>query len=229
LLAKLKEHYGVAVSAREWRTVWLWIESGAPYAGSYAALRNEHEQQIAHAAVTDVFRESREVLERRCAGCHSTKVTEEQSRPLPFYTKAGWNRPGHAVPVGAFERVIFENDPLARFSENILLNFSRPEASSLVLGPLAKKSGGYESCGDVFRDRSDPDYQQLVAAVARNKSALDAVPRYATPDFKPNRQYVREMKRFEVLPPSFEREKDPIDVFQVDQAYWRSFWYRSSL
>jgi hypothetical protein len=229
LLAKLKEHYGVKVSAREWRTVWLWIESGAPYAGSYAALRNEHEQQIAHAALTGVFRESGEVLKRRCAGCHSTKVTEEQRRPLPFYTKAGWSRPGHAVAVGAFERVVFENDPLARFSENILLNFSRPEASSLVLGPLAKKSGGYESCGAVFRDRSDPDYQRLVAAVARNKSALDAVPRYATPDFKPNRQYVREMKRFDVLPPSFNREQNPIDVFQIDQAYWRSFWYRPSL
>ena len=32
-------HYEVQVTPQEWRTLWLWIESGAAYAGTYAALR----------------------------------------------------------------------------------------------------------------------------------------------------------------------------------------------
>jgi hypothetical protein len=39
-----------------------------------------------------------------------------------------------------------------------------------------------------------------------------------------NRQYLREMKRYGILPPQFDVAKDPINVFQVDQAYWRSAW-----
>src|SRR5512137_1192372 len=33
-------HYEVQATPAEWRTLWLWIESGAPYAGTYAGLRN---------------------------------------------------------------------------------------------------------------------------------------------------------------------------------------------
>ncbi len=32
------------------------------------------------------------------------------------------------------------------------------------------------------------------------------------------------MKRFGILPASFDAAKDLIDVFQTDEAYWRSFW-----
>lgn len=145
---------------------------------------------------------------------------------MPFHPNFAGNNRGLKRPTGYYERVVLENDPLARYSENILLNFSRPEASSLVLGPLAKRCGGYGSCGKVFEDRSDPDWQRLVAIIARAKRALDATPRYTTPGFRPNRQYVREMKRFGVLPVSFDAGRDPLDVFQTDQAYWKSFWYR---
>ena len=49
---------------------------------------------------------------------------------------------------------------------------------------------------------------------------------YHLPDFRPNEHYVREMKRFDILPAGFDRTRDPIDVYAVDQAYWRSFWHR---
>ena len=38
--------------------------------------------------------------------------------------------------------------------------------------------------------------------------------------------YVREMKRYGVLPASFDASVDPIDVYAADQAYWRSFWHQ---
>ena len=37
-------HHDVALTPDQWRTIWLWLESGAPYAGTYAALRNAEDQ-----------------------------------------------------------------------------------------------------------------------------------------------------------------------------------------
>ena len=34
------------------------------------------------------------------------------------------------------------------------------------------------------------------------------------------------MKRYGILPPAFDPARDPIDVYQTDQAYWRSLWHR---
>jgi hypothetical protein len=45
------------------------------------------------------------------------------------------------------------------------------------------------------------------------------------PGFRPNEHYVREMKRYGVLPTSYNPASHPIDVYETDQAYWRSFWY----
>jgi len=39
---------------------------------------------------------------------------------------------------------------------------NRPPLSPLILGPLAREAGGFGSCGDVLRDRNDPDYRRLV-------------------------------------------------------------------
>jgi hypothetical protein len=104
------------------------------------------------------------------------------------------------------------------------LDFTHPELSPILLGPLARAAGGYESCGVVFKDTHDPDYQALLATIAKGQSELDAAPRYGSPGFKPNSQYVREMKRFGILPASFDLTRDALDVFKMDQAYWRSFW-----
>ena len=48
------------------------------------------------------------------------------------------------------------------------------------------------------------------------------------PDFRPSAPYVREMKRYGILPMSLE-EGAIIDVYATDQAYWRSLWWTPSL
>jgi hypothetical protein len=219
-------HYQAKITPQEWRTLWLWIESGAPYAGTYAALRNGKEQTSAGLALTRVFREQGTVLQRRCFGCHNNPDTQvSKDYQLPFNwearrrSKRSLNR-----PTASHERIIFENDPIARFSANILFNFTRPHLSPLLLGPLAKDAGGFGSCGQVFKDTQDPDYKQLRTALVKGAAQWDNQPRYATPGFKPNRQYVREMKKYGVLPPAFDLAKDTLDVFETDQAYWRSLW-----
>ncbi len=227
LLDKLDQsHYDVAVSPDEWRTVWLWIESGAPYAGSYAGLRNASDQSIDFTATARVFVNGNEVLKRRCSACHAIgDFKNETGKPLPFVPNMTRNSRGLNRPTGIHERVVLPDDPLTQFSENILVNLTRPHLSPLLLGPLAEEAGGWGSCGQVFADTDDADYRVLLTLLEKAKSDADARPRYATPDFRPNRQYIREMKKYGILKPDFDAEKDPIDIFQVDQAYWRSFWY----
>ncbi len=226
LLDKLSGgHHDVTVSPEEWRTVWLWIESSAPFAGSYAGLRNAEDQAVAGRAAGRVFSQNQSLLARRCGECHVLDDRQnEGGRALPFQPLVA--RPDRGVDraVGIHERVIIENDPLARFGSHILLNFSRPHLSPLLLGPLAAEAGGYESCGAVFADTDDPDYRQLLATIELGKEELDAKPRYGTPGFRPNRQYIRELVRFGVLPASFDPAGEPLDVFEADQAYWRSLW-----
>ncbi len=46
-----------------------------------------------------------------------------------------------------------------------------------------------------------------------------------TPE-SPSRQYVREMKRYGILPHELDTVANPIDVYATDEAYWQSFWYQ---
>jgi hypothetical protein len=94
------------------------------------------------------------------------------------------------------------------------------------LGPLPKSAGGWASCSHQFTGKEDAGYQALLADIQGRNQRLNEAQRYGTPGFRPNRQYLREMKRFGVLPASFDPARDPVDVFQTDQAYWRLFWYR---
>lgn len=211
---------------KDWRTVWLWIESGAPYAGSYAGLRNHEEQSLAGRAVGIAFGESRPILERRCNSCHkNTNLNEKSPFVLPYEGGDRYQKRSLAGrPTGEYERIVFTNDPIARYSANIILNFSHPENSPILLAPLKKEAGGFGSCGDVFRDKSDPDYKALLTALTKAANVINSVPRYGTPDFQPNKQYIREMKRFGILPKSFDPAKEKVNYFELDQLYWRSLW-----
>jgi cytochrome c553 len=219
LLRKLDgAHYGVRVPPEQRRTVWLWLESSAPYAGTYAALRNLEDQTRegpGHIALGAA------VLNLRCRQCHGQG---RQAPPLPVgLSEQERNEMVRTLKLAPHERIVRPED--YRFSAHVLLNMSRPEFSPLLLGPLPKSAGGWGSCPGGLTGTEDPGYQNLLGAIGGGKKRLDAVPRYGTPQFRPNRQYVREMKRFGVLPAQFDPAHDPIDVFRIDQEYWRQFWY----
>ena len=72
--------------------------------------------------------------------------------------------------------------------------------------------------------QQDPGYQQLLAGIKQGKAILDSEPRFGTPAFKPNPQYVRELKKYGVIPRDFDLARQPLDYFAADQAYWRSLW-----
>jgi hypothetical protein len=191
-------HNDIQVTPREAILVRLWIESGAPYPGTYASLGTG----MVSVDVDD------DVAARRCASCHAAK---DPRRPAQFRTH-----------------------------RDLLANLTRPEKSLLLLAPLAKAAGGLGLCAvqsktvkaqagavdsGVFLDTRDADYQRLLARVVKAKGQLDLVKRFDMPGFRPNEHYVREMKRFGILPETV-GPGDPVDPYATDLAYWDSFWYR---
>jgi hypothetical protein len=116
-------------------------------------------------------------------------------------------------------------DPRLRFSRNILYNLSYPERSLQLLAPLAKAAGGHGTCGGIFANTEDPDYQSLLAGIREAQRHLTTITRFNMPGFHPEAEYVREMKRYGVLPV----EQDPdtvIDVYDTDRRYWQSLWHQ---
>ena len=126
-------------------------------------------------------------------------------------------------------------NPVFRFSRHALYNLSRPEKSLQLMAPLAKEAGGHGACkatsdpqappATVFAGTDDPDYLVLLAAIRAAKDHLDTIKRFDMPGFRPDEHYVREMKRYGVLPEKLAVD-DPIDVYRTDRAYWRLLWYR---
>jgi len=222
LMKMLKpSHHKVKVTPKQWRTVWMWIESAAPYAGTYGALRNPEQRNRQNGGAYGVFKTG--IVQRRCASCHNSKKLPK----IPFHVDGAKNR-GIKRPMPRHERKVIPNDPLALYSAHAILNFTRPELSSLLMAPLAKKAGGRGSCPGVFKNKNDPDYKRLLKTLTQVKTRIDGSTRFATPGFKANRQYIREMIKYGVLPRTFDPEKTKLDVFETDQKYWKSLWYTPS-
>jgi len=106
-----------------------------------------------------------------------------------------------------------------------ICNLDRPEKSLVVRAPLSKDAGGLGLCKrDVFKNIDDPDYKRLLAGVRVGAQQLAEGKRFDMPGFRPNRFYIREMKRFGFLPKDLKPD-DPVDCYATDQAYWNSFWW----
>jgi hypothetical protein len=174
-----------------------------------------------------------EAIRRRCLGCH------DRSRPLPQSLSDDL---GLVLSNPALD------DVRIRWSRHLLFNLSRPEKSLLLLAPLSKQAGGYGLCragkgdwlrvpevpvpfseaahdGGVFPDRTDPDYQKILALCVAGKDHLDRIKRFDIPGFRPPAMYVRELKRFGIVPGTA-NPGDPMDVYAADQAYWRFLWWQ---
>ena len=153
-----------------------------------------------------------DVHKRRCASCHGKMPALEK------YSIAGGSRDG------------FRDTHLA-------YNLTRPEKSPMLLMPLARKAGGWDmqkrgSDGkpagepvEVFLDTSDPDYGAILGYIETGRLCLQENKRWDMPGFKPHPFYIREMKRYGILPESFGAARDDIDVFDIDRRYWESAWH----
>ena len=217
-------HYSVKVTPHERDMIRYWIEAGAPYPGTYAALgcgmiggygENNQDQSDRKWPGTIA---AAEAIKSRCANCH------DRFLPLPLALSDNRNvPPWHGQPGYVPRHLVF--------------NLTRPEKSLILLAPLSNQAGGYSLCKrrgkdgkpdeavTVFADTNDPDYQKILALCIAGRKHLEKIKRFDMPDFRPRQSYVREMKRYGVLPKNLAADTE-IDVYATDQAYWRSLWHR---
>jgi cytochrome c553 len=218
-------HHGVVATESQKRWLRLWIESGAAYPGTYAALGTgmignyAENQQVNTDHDWPATRAAADVLARRCAGCH--------------------DHPGRLLPASLSDErgVSFWqpslDDPRLNTSRHIVFNLTRPEKSLLLLAPLTEGAGGWDLCGKpqagqsspVFASTDDPDYQKLLALCRAGQEHLARIKRFDLPGFEPRRDWVREMVRYGILPAGI-RPDAGIDVYATEQRYWESLWYQ---
>ena len=218
-------HYGARATAAQLKLVRLWIESGAAYPGTYAALGTGMVGGYGENQPTDTdwdwpsTKSGAQVLAKRCAVCHN-----DPSRLLPASLS-------DERGVSFWQPSM--TDPRLNTSRHIVFNLTHPERSLLLLAPLAESAGGWGLCRDpksgnkvtVFADSADPDCVTLNAMCVAGKERLDQIKRFDMPDFRPRKDWVREMKRYGILSADF----DPgarVDVYSVEKKYWQSLWYR---
>ena len=245
-LMKLIEpaHYFVRLSAREKATVRLWIEAGALYPGSYASLGTGGSGM--YVAI--------HTLTRRCGTCHGYRHADgsirlsfqtpepekwdldepEKSRMLlaPLAKDAG----GLGLCRG--EYMVFPNGTKtpARKPDRKARRKNRSDDDELLEGDLDDLlAGEAEPDGlvvdlelprtvavpGVFASTADPDYQEILRHLRRRGPWRG---RFDMATFRPNEHYIREMKRYGILDKSYTPDQ-PLDVFALDRAYWRSFWH----
>ncbi len=188
-----------------------WIESAAAYPGTYAALGTGMIGGYPKSQLDTSDRKwpssiaAAEAIRRRCLGCH------DKSMPVPQYL---------SDDLGLVLSNPDPDDVRIRYSRHLMFNLSRPEKSLILLAPLAKEAGGYGLCrprdgrvdGGTFRGPtrhrppssptpSDPDYQQDPRPVPRREDSTWTRSSASTcPASVPPAMYVREMKRFGILP-----------------------------
>ena len=212
-------HHGAKATPEQQRMLRCWIEVGAPYPGTYAALGTgmiggyAENQQVGTDHDWPATAAGAEVIKQRCDRCHDQPArllprSLSDERGVSFW-QPDWN------------------DPRLNTSRHIVWNLSRPEKSMMLLAPLAKSAGGWGACGtNVFAGKDDPDYQRLLAVAAAGKEHLEKIGRFDMPGFRPRKEYLREMRRYGVLPDSFDITQDTANPYELDRKYWESLWYR---
>ena len=197
----------------------LWIDSGAAYPGTYAALGSGM-STVAY---------PHEVFRRRCAECHTAaKPSYRNVKKDAFYYQFGNREPPQPLLDSIQDIILIRHLAYFQFGESRLYqafcNLSHPDRSLFLLAPLAKSAGGLELCRQpVFSDTDDADYQSILTAIQTAATELSIKKRFGMPGFVPNQHYIHQMQLFGILPNPLPNAAIP-DVYQTDQAYWRSCW-----
>ncbi|HYW79423.1 MAG TPA: hypothetical protein VE890_07575, partial [Thermoguttaceae bacterium] len=69
------------------------------------------------------------------------------------------------------------------------------------------------------------DYRAILDYIEMGRLCLQENKRWDMPGFKPHPYYVREMKRYGILPETFDPATEEVDVFAIDRRYWESTWH----
>ncbi|MHC4181490.1 MAG: HzsA-related protein, partial [Planctomycetota bacterium] len=238
-------HYEARLSAHEQDMIRYWIESAAAYPGTYAALgtgmiggfprsvldTSEQKWPVSIAAAG--------AIRRRCTVCH------DRSMPLPQHLS---DNLGLVLSNPDFSdvRIRFSRHRLFNLSrpEKSLMLLAPLAKEAGGYGICAARASNAKSDGSsqdplpsprvrgegqgvrgseeaVFADATDPDYQKILALCRAGKEHLEQIKRFDMPGFRPTPTYIREMKKYGILPKDLAEDAE-IDVYATDRAYWRS-------
>ena len=77
----------------------------------------------------------------------------------------------------------------------------------------------------VFESKDDPDYQSILTHIRAAGQRLDTIKRFDMPGFMPRYEYLREMRRYGVLPADFDpKSPSPVDPYKLDLKYYDLFY-----
>jgi hypothetical protein len=239
-------HHGVRATEHQKKLLRLWIESAAAYPGTYAALgcgmigNYAENNQVNTGTGWPATKAAAKAIQERCAGCH-----DKPARLLPHSL-------ADERGVSFWQPSL--DDPRLLTSRHIVFNLTRPDKSLMLLAPLGKEAGGWGLCrntpgassygatapagksgqspeggtsnASVFASTADPGYEAIRAMIVAGKDFIERdSTRFDMPNFKPRPDWVREMRRYGVLPECAKTE-EVADAYAIEQDYWKSLWHQ---
>jgi len=170
--------------------------------------------------IVDFRRHVQPILDRHCVRCHGAERAD-----------GGLRLDGsHGVPSHGLGRVLTSYVSLVRqLGEVVDGRNAHGNRAPRAIGSSASKLMTRID-GSHYDVHVSPEETRLIRLWLDSGAAANgtyAVMDGGTPK-KPSPNYIREMKRYGILPPDFDLATNPIDAYATDEAYWRSFWYRPS-
>ena len=223
LIEKVSSGHGeVKLSDEEILKIKCWINTGALYPGTYAALgtgmvgRMLNNNPDRSSVENEIWDAASSVIINDCRSCHRElmpDIIEEKNLT--------WWRSRVDVTSGKIDQNKYKE--AIRFSRHAIYNLDNPQKSTILLAPLSKISGGHGLCRNkrgkaIFESTSSEGYQSILKAIDFSSEYFKKIKRFDDPDFTVSPDYFREMKRYGVLEDDVKIED--VDPYKTDSIYW---------
>jgi len=224
IIEKIENGHGkVNLTENEIQTIRYWINTGALYPGTYAALgtgilglmTNNNPDQTP--VQNKEWEKATTVINKNCKSCH-----DELMKDIVSEENLTWWRSRVDVSSGNTDMKKYKE--AIRFSRHIIYNLNEPEKSTILLAPLAKEAGGYGLCktgiikSPVFKTKSDKDYVVLLNAVTNSSEYLNSIKRFDMDGFVVRPDYFREMKKYGIIDENTLIQD--VNPYKADSIYW---------
>jgi hypothetical protein len=168
--------------------------------------------------IIDFHRHIQPILERHCVACHGpSRADGDLSLAAePGYPSHGRGRvlSSYVALVGCFQEVAD--------GRNAHGNHPPRTIGSSASKLMTRIDGSHY---DVTVSPQEATIIRLWLDSGAVANGTYAIMDGGTPQ-TPSPLYVREMKRYGILPADLDAATNPIDVYATDEAYWQTFWYR---
>ena len=170
--------------------------------------------------IVDFRRHIQPILDRHCIECHGA---ENPDGEISLLGDRGVNSHGRGRVLASYVALV---NRLGEIADGRNAHGNRaPRTMGSSASKLMTRIDG--SHYDVQVSPNEKRIVQLWLDSGAVANGTYAIMDGGTPE-KPSPHYIREMKRYEILPQDFNPETDAIDVYKTDEAYWRSFWVRQA-